>query len=163
MAGGWFYDSRDGNVGDETGLFGAIGDVLLHAGLGWHGPFRNLQAVVDFYNTNAAANPDWVPPQLGGYLKSNPGLHGVTSAMMGNPGFTQYAKNQLQGSAGAATNTGLATIGDFFSKLGQASTWLRVAEVLLGLGLIVVSLAKLAGDTSIGRTATKIATKAALL
>jgi hypothetical protein len=39
--------------------------------------------------------------------------------------------------------TGLAAIGDFFQRLTQASTWLRVGEVLLGAILIGVAMARI--------------------
>lgn len=53
-------------------------------------------------------------------------------------------------------------IADFLGRLTQASTWLRVAEVLLGSALIIVALAKLASNTSVGRAATR-AGKAAMI
>lgn len=42
-----------------------------------------------------------------------------------------------------ADATGLSAVGAFLAKLGQASTWLRVAEVALGLVLVAVGVAKL--------------------
>jgi hypothetical protein len=39
--------------------------------------------------------------------------------------------------------SGLAAIGDFFSRLTQANTWLRVAEGALGIILIAIGLARL--------------------
>lgn len=59
--------------------------------------------------------------------------------------------------------SGLAAIGDFFSRLTQASTWIRVAEVLLGAGLIIVGLAKLASGTPVGKAAVKAGKAAAIL
>lgn len=38
---------------------------------------------------------------------------------------------------------GLSQIGDFFGRLGEASTWVRVAEVVLGVVLIAVGTSKL--------------------
>jgi hypothetical protein len=43
-----------------------------------------------------------------------------------------------QGAAGGA----LAAVGAFLAKLGQASTWLRIAEVALGVVLVAVGVAK---------------------
>jgi hypothetical protein len=37
----------------------------------------------------------------------------------------------------------LQAIGDFFSKLGQANTWIRVGEVLLGIILLAVGAARI--------------------
>lgn len=50
--------------------------------------------------------------------------------------------------SGAADNipnplSGLAAIGAFFSKLGNAKLWERIAEVALGLVLIAVGVAKI--------------------
>jgi hypothetical protein len=42
----------------------------------------------------------------------------------------------------AVSATGLNAIGAFFTKLGQASIWLRVAEVVLGLVLVAVGMAR---------------------
>lgn len=58
---------------------------------------------------------------------------------------------------------GLASVGQFFDRLTEGSTWIRVGEVMLGLPLIVVGTAKLFGDTGVGRAATKAAGMAALL
>lgn len=57
----------------------------------------------------------------------------------------------------------LRNIAGFFDRLGQASTWLRIGEFLLGAALVIVGTAKLASGTAAGRAATRIATKAALL
>jgi hypothetical protein len=62
---------------------------------------------------------------------------------------SQQNPNPLADLGTAAKNstglTGLAAIGDFFSRLGQANTWIRVGEVLLGLILIGVGIAHLTG------------------
>lgn len=44
---------------------------------------------------------------------------------------------------GGGLLSGLAAIGDFFARLTEASTWIRVAEVAIGLGLVVVGVAHL--------------------
>lgn len=59
--------------------------------------------------------------------------------------------------------TGLNAVGDFFSRLTEANTWLRVAEFFLGLGLIIVGVARMAGDTPVGRAATTVGTFAKIL
>jgi hypothetical protein len=45
---------------------------------------------------------------------------------------------------------GLAAIGDFFNRLTQANTWLRVGEVVVGLMLLYVGLNALSKDTAVG-------------
>jgi hypothetical protein len=39
--------------------------------------------------------------------------------------------------------TGLAAVGDFFQRLTQGSTWLRIAEGLLGIILLAVGIARM--------------------
>lgn len=53
--------------------------------------------------------------------------------------------------------TGLSAIGDFFQRLTQANTWVRVAEVVLGFLLLVTGLAKLSGASSLVGKAVKLA------
>jgi len=163
MAGGWFYDSRDGNVAEETGIQGVIASGLLHVGGGYHGPFATLQDLINFYNQNAKADPGWVPPQLGGYLKSNPGLTGVTSAMEGNPGFAQSAKNQVQGSAGAVAGSVGSAVGSFLGDLTSRNLWLRVAKIIVGLGLILAGVIHLSGAGKDVAVAAGAAAKGAVL
>lgn len=85
---------------------------------------------------------------------------GITAAVTGTATATAEAGQAT--AAGFSEFSGLAAIGDFFSRLTQASTWIRVAEVLLGAGLIIVAIAKLASDTPIGHAAAK-AGKAAMI
>jgi hypothetical protein len=80
-----------------------------------------------------------------------------------NPQTGQYISTGNSDTNPGISIPGLSQIGDFFSRLTQASTWLRVLEAILGAGLILVGLAHLAGNTQVGRTAKTIATRAALL
>lgn len=41
--------------------------------------------------------------------------------------------------------TGVAAIGDFFSRLTEANTWLRVGEVVLGIILLGIGVARITG------------------
>ncbi len=72
-----------------------------------------------------------------------------------------------QGARNAARDlnplTGINAIGDFFNRLTKSNTWIRVAEVLLGLGLIVVGLAKIASGSPVGKAALKAGKAAAIL
>lgn len=49
----------------------------------------------------------------------------------------------------AAPLTGLSAIGDFFQRLTQANTWIRLGEVVLGLVLIVAGVSKMAGISAV--------------
>ncbi len=48
---------------------------------------------------------------------------------------------------GVGTNplAGLASIGDFFSRLTQSNTWIRIGKVIIGGGLVLVGLAHITG------------------
>lgn len=50
--------------------------------------------------------------------------------------------------------SGLEAVGNFFNELGQANVWIRVGEVVLGLILITVGIAKMTNAVPI---ATKVA------
>ena len=58
---------------------------------------------------------------------------------------------------------GLSQIGKAFNDLTEGPFWIRALEVLLGLGLIVVALAKLASGTSAGKAAVAAGKAAAIL
>lgn len=65
-------------------------------------------------------------------------------------------KSTAQAAANAVSNplAGLASIGDFFARLTQASTWLRLGEGILGIILIAVGVARMTHAVPV---ATKIA------
>lgn len=79
-----------------------------------------------------------------------------------------YASNnpigQAKGAVGSAVSgatSGISAVGDFFNKLSEANTWLRVAEALLGVVLIAVALGKLTGLESSVKNAANTAVKVA--
>lgn len=89
----------------------------------------------------------------------------AAEAVIGAPG---HPTGTGEGSgAGHANPTGpnlpKNPLGDFLRRLGEANTWIRVAEVILGLGLIIVGLAKLASGTAAGKAALKAGETAAIL
>jgi hypothetical protein len=65
-------------------------------------------------------------------------------------------------SAGQAVSSWETALVDFLKRLTDANTWVRVAEVVLGLGLAIVALDKLLAGTSAGNVTHKVA-KAAFL
>lgn len=81
----------------------------------------------------------------------------------------QFSANPINDATNAAENAtgglgaGLADIGKFFHLLTEGSTWIRIAEAMLGLGLIIVGLAKLASGTAAGRAAARVGKAAAIL
>lgn len=51
---------------------------------------------------------------------------------------------------------GVAQIGDFFASLGEASTWIRVAEVFLGVVLLGIGIAQLTHTSNVISKAVKM-------
>ena len=50
-----------------------------------------------------------------------------------------------------------ASIGQFFAALGQSSTWIRVAKVIIGGALVIIGLAHMTGaDNTVASTARRI-------
>lgn len=81
--------------------------------------------------------------------------------------YNDYINAGLPGSTPANPLSGLAAIGDFFNKLSDANTWLRVFEVGLGIVLIAVGVAHMTGipnvvASAVGATPVGRAAKAAL-
>lgn len=98
-----------------------------------------------------------IGPELGKVIAG-----GITATANKIPGALQGAAQGIGQVPGAKALSGLDAIGSFFSELGQANTWIRVAEVLLGLALIIVGLSKLTGAGQIARQAAKVAAKTGL-
>ena len=82
---------------------------------------------------------------------------GVTGAGTGIAKFTQQTNSAINSATGGLLGSGQA-VAAFLTELSSASLWIRVAEVVIGLGLIIVGLAKL---TQAGQIAKKAATVAA--
>lgn len=60
------------------------------------------------------------------------------------------ALGTLQGAGKAADLSGLPAIGDFFNRLTQGNTWLRVGEVAVGLILLYMGLNAVTRGTPVG-------------
>jgi hypothetical protein len=89
------------------------------------------------------------------------------------PSIPQDVKSAAEGALAGATGTtslpnpgsilgGLGDIGHFFDLLASGALWIRVAEVILGAGLIIVGLATLVSGPA-GRAATRAGKAAAIL
>lgn len=116
--------------------------------------------------------PQWGYNQAGSIVRASSSSQKLSYEQAGYlDWFTSKAAAQaayagstgVLGTGNLPVPSGLAAVGDFFNKLGQAGTWIRVAEVFLGLALIIAGVAKLASGTPIGAAAQSIGTKAALL
>jgi hypothetical protein len=75
-----------------------------------------------------------------------------------NPTIGKGLNAVTGGASGAITSTA-----QFLGKLGEAHTWVRIGEFVIGLALFIVGLAAAAGHTKAGKTAAKIGAKAALI
>ena len=123
----------------------------------------------ELYTAAADANPKADPKKLADAvlgLETAQSLGKNLGAAEGKLGLfltdAEKAAAQTNFAAGVPGATGLAAIGDFFARLAQGATWLRVAEVILGGALIIIALAKLASGTPVGQAAAK-AGKAAMI
>jgi hypothetical protein len=106
--------------------------------------------------TSAGAAQAWSPAPL---TTSDWVRAGIAGALIGAGGQSPAAAVANS----STTLTGLAAIGDFFQRLTQGATWIRIAEGILGLGLIIVGLAKLASGTAVGKAAARAGKAAAIL
>ena len=134
MAAEWWYNSQSGAIDTQDGIIKWFND---HAGvndlqrkyLDWHGPFQSKDECFKFYNDNKTAHPDWAEP--------------TDSAW-------QSFKNNTGAYAGG--------VGDILGIGGgkiDAGNWIiRISEILVGVVLIGVGVAKLTGA---GNAITKLA------
>lgn len=99
----------------------------LHTGQGWHGPFDSKQAAFDYYNANKAKNIGWRKPL------DLPELPGTTTPSLPD---TPEVK-------------------DFIGGLDLGNWFIRIGEILLGLILVGVGVAKLTGTTNAIASAVK--------
>jgi hypothetical protein len=80
----------------------------------------------------------------------------------GNPANTAGSAVSAGVSAGQTASSWTQAIADFLHRLTEASTWIRVVEVGLGIALAIVALDKLLSATPAGPAVHKVA-KAAFL
>jgi len=84
--------------------------------------------------------------------------HVGTGGLSGLPGSAGQA-GQAIGNA-APNIAGVAAIGDFFNRLTQANTWIRVGEVAAGLILLYVGLNAATRGTAAGQVVQSATRKA---
>lgn len=128
---------------------------------------------VDFRIQVQPSDPNYNTLQRGGVINWNgqnlikwKGPFATEDAAKKAQNPKQQSPNPLTDLKNAAANSnlgGLASIGQFFDRLSEASTWIRVGEVLLGLALVIVGAAKLFSNTSVGRAAEKVGKVAMLI
>lgn len=125
VAGHWYYNTESGQLTQGNNILNAANNVF--GGLGWHE--LNIPGSASAAAAAAEARKEFPA----GKAPTSQGLSkAVPQAIAG--GVAQAA---------GASLTGLTALGDFASRLSQAHTWERVAEVLLGVVLIAVGLARM--------------------
>lgn len=112
----WNYNSSTGQV---MHLPSAESSVYRSLGMGWHGPFKTKEEALQFYADNKAANPGWKAPA--GWQEN------ITNILK--------APGEIAGNAAA----------DVWGKLNLGGWFIRIGEVLLGIVLIGVGIARLTG------------------
>ncbi len=125
----WFYNSDSGAIDSQEGVIDwfnrnlGINDFQTKY-LNWHGPFSTKQEAFQYYVDNKAAHPDWKEPTDSAWqaFKNTTGdVAGATADILGIPGGQINAGNWL----------------------------IRVGEIVLGIVLIGVGVAKLTGATNV--------------
>ena len=135
MAKHWYYNSNSGKVEQDEDY--AIYPEL-HLGVGWHGPFNTEQDAINYYNAGKAQNPGWQAPTES------------TSTAAGQA--TSNAASSAAGAVGGAISKSL--FGGLDNK--AITTWLiRIGEILLGVVLVGVGVAKLTGTSNVIASAVK--------
>lgn len=125
MAKKWYYNSTSGVLGNYNEL---TEWPALHAGTGWHGPFDTKEAAVSYYTTNVGKNPGWKAP--------------TDSLSKGASNAVSTAENKVVGGLGLSDD--------------EIRSWLvRIGEILLGIVLVGVGVAKLTGTTNVVASAVK--------
>jgi hypothetical protein len=120
----WIYNSRTGAV---VQLPVPLAAIELRAGIGWHGPFDTEAKALAFYEANKAKNTGWKPP---------------SGALQNIINVPDAARSQTDAAAeGVKDAVGL-------SDEEIRSWFIRIGEVLLGVVLIGVGVAKLTGTTN---------------
>lgn len=86
-------------------------------------------------------------------------IAGVVAAGVATAGGGTNPAGEFGAGQQAASNalSGLSAIGDFFSRLAQANTWVRVGKVVVGGLMLIIGVSKMTGaDNQIVRLASKI-------
>jgi len=127
----YFYNSLTGGFANESPPAPQYFtyELQLHLGQGWHayGSIQSMMADIQRHH--------WPQPD------ASKGLLSGTSTL---PASASHAASK------AANLGGVQAIGDFFNRLTQANTWIRVGEVAAGLLLLWIGLNALFKNTAAG-------------
>lgn len=146
------YESLpSGNAVDDVKFAAAAKVTKAHASAAGKGPTISVENITwanvnGPYTSQAAANA-----AIAGIQKTNPA-----------PG--QLAQTPVVGPAVSAAQSDISSVVGFLSTLGEANTWIRIAKVIAGGGILIIGLLKLTGaDKAIGGFAAKAVKVAPLL
>lgn len=121
MSTSWWYNTHSGELSQENGVENFVSSInFLNDPTGWH----KLNIPGSDSEVQAAADAKKEFPT---------GATPTTSVVQG----------AAQAAVGSTSILGLGQIGDFFGRLDEANLWIRVGEVVLGLILAAVGLARL--------------------
>ena len=122
------------------------------------------QTWAELYENIANANPQDNPKELAGAVVILEGAQrlgsGTAAAEAGLGSFLGTGEKAVANTNFAAgvpvPLTGLNAIGAFFSDLGNAKVWERIAEGILAILLIATAVSHLAGNSKAGQIARKV-------
>ncbi len=125
----WYYNSDIGAVREYADWYPF---PELHLGLGWHGPFATKDDAIKFYEDNKAANPGWKAPTgtAGNIINATPG--------------------------GSAAADKAKQIVDPLGGFNIGAWFIRIGEILLGIVLVGVGVARLTGASNVVSSALKV-------
>lgn len=125
----WHYNHFTGAVVNIPSPQGA---VLRAMNIGWHGPFKTKEDTLRFYGDSKAEHPDWKEPT----------------------GWIGNIQNAITTGADAVTG---GIISDPLGKLNLGGWFIRIGEIVLGIVLIGVGVARLTGVTNVISKVAKVA------
>lgn len=128
----WLYNSNTGVIYEFPNW--GIAQLELSAGLGWHGPFNSHDEALKYYNDNAAKNPGWAKPV----------------------GATDIGGQISNAGGSAASDVANAVTKDTFHGVNLGVWFIRIGEIILGIVLIGVGLAKLTGTSNVISSLAKV-------
>lgn len=128
----YFYNSSTGGYANESppALQYFTYETQLHLATGWHA-YGSMQQMLAAIQKNHWPPPDSSKGLLGGSPAPAPGQPAISNAVSSNLG-------------------GLQAVGDFFNRLTEANTWIRVGEVVAGLLLLYLGVNALFKGTAAG-------------
>jgi hypothetical protein len=128
----WNYNSYTGAVVHIPSPQSAI---IRSMGIGWHGPFKSKEETLAYYAANKDANPGWKAP----------------TGILGNIGNAAVSGGDI------VTGGAVSNVTDQLGKLNLGGWFVRISEILLGMVLIGVGIARLTGVQNVVSKVAKVA------